>query len=236
MLLHIVLLWALSHWQQHKPEAPSKEPEPVINAQLLFLPKPKEAEKPKPVETEKPKIAESEKTEELAKPAPQPQQAQNQAQPNQLQAQTPQQQIEAGSSTPTQSEFEHQLPEVKVNATPKAVFNPYRSIDTLLQEQDQKFLDGITMENPPPPQIKSINAYDDPAVKPIFKTESQVSPEVRIVNYNGHCVMLARELDHNGFTRHRWTGYSGNCGQNDDMKKQLKLSLEKFIKKKDLEE
>lgn len=242
LLLHLGLFWALAHWQ-HQVKLPEPEKKLPIMAKLMFLPKPKPpqeqpAEPAPEVEPEK-QPEEKSQAKVQSEQAPENKQKKDKVQPKQQEAKEPQT-AELVTQTPPEKAVEPEeqslpaavLPKATQRTNPRAIFNPRAEFKSLLDNQDKTFLEGIVREDPQPPSIKSINSYDDPQVKPLFDTQAQISPNARVINYNGTCVMIERALDHNGFSYNKWSGYSGGCGIEDKNLKALKLSLEKHVKKK----
>lgn len=223
VFIHVVLLLVLS---THQPE-PQKPVEPqavIINAQLIMAtqPKPqpqKAIEKPTPALIQEPMPAPSKEQMQLVSNQPS-------IQPQTKSSIDPQESIK----TPT-----------KPQNLPQASFDPYASLDKLIERQTHDFINNSSDEraqlkarnnaiNNIPSSITSINSSNQSQIKAIFETAQQIDPNTRVVNYNGTCVQIQRELDFNGFSQFKWTGTTLDCGANKDMKNQLKQSLAKFVK------
>lgn len=236
----------MSTW--HAPiKKQQKPPKPVINAQLLFIPK----EKPKqpPIDEAKP-IEESEPVEESVpedvnkpiKQAPIKKEPKTQEDVTTSKDQPP---AKDNTKPPkaslvqpqpiVSSSVDSKNPEEQATLTlPKGdgSYNPYASMQSVIEQDNQAMFNSVQISDQPQPSIKSINSFDDPKVKNIFKTAYRIGSNIRVINYNGKCVQVERKLDMNGFSYESWTGISGNCGQGDAMKKQFQLSMDKFTKPK----
>jgi outer membrane biosynthesis protein TonB len=219
--IHLLLLWVLM--ATHTPQKlPTQNKQPIINAKLLFLPQPKPEEKTITKEETKPQQEKSEnkQKQQATVENTDPVETISKEEPKQTPAQ------KTNTSQP-----EATLMQAPSNAKSTS-YNPYAGITSILQQDTQQLLDSVSTGDMPAPTIKSINSTDDPAVDEIFETQHRISPTQVVVIYNGQCVLIERKLDHNGFSYNSWSGFSGNCGQNDAMKQQFKLSMDKFLKPK----
>lgn len=211
-LIHIVILTLLSHSDETTIKVKPLPAKAVIQAQLMFSPpapklKQKPIAAPEPELKPKPQQLKPEVIVETTKPAAKPQ-----------------------AQTTTK-------PQITATATSNQPFNARASISSLVNENEQAFFDSIASPQQQTSQFRSINsqnpnAKDQSAIKAIFETAAQIDPDTRVVNYNGTCVQIKRELDHNGFSQFSWLGTTIKCGKDDEMNEQLKLSLSKFLRPK----
>lgn len=209
-LIHLVILTLLSHSDETTIKVKHLPAKAVIQAQLMFPPpvpklKPKPIAAPEPELKPKPQQLKPEVIVETAKPAAEPQ-----------------------AQTTTK-------PQTAATATNNQPFNARASISSLVNENEQAFFDSIASPQQNSSQFRSINSQnpntkDQSAIKAIFETAAQIDPDTRVVNYNGTCVQIKRELDHNGFSQFSWLGTTIKCGKDDEMNEQLKLSLSKFLR------
>lgn len=218
-LIHLLVIYLFS-----RPTLITVPVEPVkavVKAQLIFAP-------PKPqIQQELPVITETKP--EIVKPiTPEPKVIAEQptvmAAPSAIK-----------TTAPAKVEVEEKLTANPTTSTAQP-FDLNASISSLISENEQSFFDSVSNQTQPQPSYRSINstnpnAADQSNIKAIFETAARIDPDTRVVNYNGSCVQIKRVLDHNGFSQFSWQGTTLKCGKDDEVNKQLKLSLSKFLKR-----
>lgn len=233
VIAHIVLLLVFTNIHQTQPIKQSEDShQPIVTAQLIFTtPEIEPVPEPELVPTHEPELPELEKESELEPTIES--EVNSQTQPTSMPVASVQSNVET---------LKEQKPkqEPSQNTLPRASFDPYASLDQLINQQTSDFINNSSREqqqqrnnaiNNIPSTIKSINSKDDSPIKEIFETAQRIDADTRVVNYNGRCVQIKRELDTNGFSQFKWTGTTLDCGLNADMKAQLKQSLDKYLKK-----
>ena len=241
VIAHTVLLLIFTNVHQTQPFKQSEDShQPIVTAQLVFTnPEPElepthESEQPELEREPEPELNIEQKP--TTQPAQEPtieSQANSQTQPTSM----PIASVQSNVETPKEKKPKQ---EPSQNTLPKASFDPYASLDQLINQQTNDFIKSSSKEqqqqrnnaiNNIPSSITSINSKGDSPVKEIFKTAQRIDADTRVVNYNGRCVQIKRELDVNGFSQFKWTNTTLDCGLNADMKTQLKQSLNKYLKK-----
>ena len=228
VIAHIVLLLVFTNFHQSQPIKQIEDSQPIVTAQLIFT---QPTPEPEPLPEPELKIEqEAAPQKERTQPTPEPVITAQQNLEN-PQEQKPEQQRE--------SEQEQKTKQAQ-STLPTASFDPYASLNQFINQQTSDFINNSSREqqqqrnnaiNNIPSTITSINSTDDSPIKEIFETAQRIDADTRVVNYNGRCVQIKRELDANGFSQFKWTGTTLDCGLNADMKAQLKQSLSKFLKK-----
>lgn len=242
LLLLALLLFASKQNQQRQhqqqKQLQNQKQALVIEAHLLF---PTETTQPVTITPEplSPKNQAQEPTEALQSKLEKPKLEKprlNLTQPDQVTAQSVAE--EPSSPQVQQPSNEQRVTEQQINHS----FDPYQSVQSIINNENEKFFEQLNVQQQAKltakPQAKSINSQSSPEAQPqikaLYETAQQVSPDTRVINYHGKCVQIQRTTDFNGFSQFKWSSTTLDCGADKDMKKQLKLSLDKFLKPKSI--
>lgn len=236
LLIHLVLLALLAYFS--KVSIQPEQHKQIIQAKLFFPPKPKPDPKPKtdpkpkPTQPKKPVLkAVKDEVEVVVEIEVKTPQVKSKSLPK---AKPQTKQIQ--KLTETSADNSKAVIVEKTKNPVRGRFNPYASIDKMMAAETEDYVNSIDiaaiLKKAEADSIKSINSSNGLDMEPLFESQIIIDHNTRIINYNGTCMQVQRVLDFNGFSQFSWSGTSLSCGNDKGMQKQLKLSLEKFIKPK----